>query len=200
MVGCFGGPSVAPETPPDITSEPALVAAPVDGQPGKIALQFRGEDYVQPDMVVPAGAYAISVENVNSPRDIGFFLRQPDKYGREIIHLAVGAGIRKGTSRTFEVRLEPGQRYLFNCPITESPNKVLTAVAMRGGEPVVEEAGEGELGEPIEVAPEATPTTDRQALNIVPSPDDPALPKDDERKPVETESAEPKGKAWFKLD
>lgn len=118
------------DMPPLSTGREVLAQPASDGSPGRLHLLYRDGDFTAPDLILAAGHWDIEVFNFNNPRPIGFFLRLPDRYGRELEHLATGGGIAMGTGRTFRVTLTAGQTYFYSCPITDSPNHLMSAVAV----------------------------------------------------------------------
>ncbi len=72
------------------------------------------------------GRYIFRVENKNVPYELGFWLREKDYDWRNPIHkltkLSIsGGGLKTGTSRDYEVELEPGE-YLYSCPLNPTPD------------------------------------------------------------------------------
>jgi hypothetical protein len=122
---------------PEISSDKEVQSLPTTTEPGRLFLIYKDGDFTAPDLAVPAGPYEIEVFNFNNPRPIGFFLRVPDRYGRELEHLATGGGIEMGEGKVFPARLVAGSTYFYNCPVTQSSNHLITAVAVPlEGEPV----------------------------------------------------------------
>jgi len=119
-----------PAAPPDpkleYLAQSPVRALPETGKPGLVELPFERADFAAGTLKMPAGEWTFNVRNVDQDGQIGFFLRQPDKYGRESEnHLATGGGIRRGQVRAFTVTLAPNSVYFYNEPLSGSPTHQL---------------------------------------------------------------------------
>ena len=75
---------------------------------------------------LPAGRYVFRVANKNVPYELGFWLREADYQLGNPLHKLTktsisGGGLTLGTSKDYEVELEPGE-YLYSCPLNPTPN------------------------------------------------------------------------------
>ncbi len=75
---------------------------------------------------LPAGRYIFRVANKNVPYELGFWLREADYQLGNPLHKLTktsvsGGGLTLGTSKDYEVELEPGE-YLYSCPLNPTPN------------------------------------------------------------------------------
>jgi len=72
------------------------------------------------------GTYTFRVTNDDVPYELGFWLRESDyELGNPLHKLTKtsvsGGGLVQGTSKDYEVELEPGE-YLYSCPLNPTPN------------------------------------------------------------------------------
>jgi len=77
-------------------------------------------------LVLAPGRYIFRVINKNVPYPLGFWLREKDYDWRnpidKLTKLSVsGGGLKTGTSKDYEVDLEPGE-YLYSCPLNPTPD------------------------------------------------------------------------------
>jgi hypothetical protein len=73
-----------------------------------------------------AGTYVFRVTNKNVPYSLGFWLREKGYDEANVIkRLAMtsvsGGGLKIGTTKDYEVDLEPGE-YIYSCPLNPTPN------------------------------------------------------------------------------
>jgi hypothetical protein len=134
--GCFGPfAGRASDTPPpdprtSFLAQPGVMALPEGPERGLVRLRFSANDFDAQTLKLPAGNYTFEVHNVDAESQIGFFLREPDRFGREgDQHLIAGGGIRRGQSRIWEVTLHPDKVYFYSEPITDSPRHQIFTVA-----------------------------------------------------------------------
>ena len=141
--GCFGPfAGTASDTPPpdpraSFLAQPGVITLPEEPQRGLVRLRFSANDFDTQTLNLPAGNYTFEVHNVDAESQIGFFLREPDRFGREgDQHLIAGGGIRRGQSRAWEVTLHPDKVYFYSEPITDSPRQqIFTVAALPGAQP-----------------------------------------------------------------
>ena len=72
------------------------------------------------------GTYTFRVANDDVPYDLGFWLRESDYQLGNPVHKLTktsvsGGGLKQGTTKDYEVELEPGE-YLYSCPLNPTPN------------------------------------------------------------------------------
>ena len=72
------------------------------------------------------GAYVFRVTNKDVPYELGFWLREHDYNWANPLHKVTkisisGGGLKPGTTRDYEVELEPGE-YLYSCPLNTTPD------------------------------------------------------------------------------
>ncbi len=73
-----------------------------------------------------AGTYVFRVTNRDVPYDLGFWLREHDYNWKNPLHKLTkisvsGGGLAVGTTKDYEVELEPGE-YLYSCPLNTTPD------------------------------------------------------------------------------
>ena len=73
-----------------------------------------------------AGTYVFRVTNQDVPYDLGFWLREHDYNWKNPLHQLTktsvsGGGLAPGTTKDYEVELEPGE-YLYSCPLNTTPD------------------------------------------------------------------------------
>ncbi|WP_298717368.1 hypothetical protein [uncultured Oceanisphaera sp.] len=71
------------------------------------------------------GRYIFRVHNLNVPYELGFWLRGASLLDRALLPSVSGGGLGMGTSRDYEIELEPGE-YLYSCPLNTTPDYRLT--------------------------------------------------------------------------
>jgi len=72
------------------------------------------------------GTYTFRVSNADVPYELGFWIRESDYQLGNPVHKLTktsvsGGGLVEGTSKDYEVELEPGE-YLYSCPLNPTPN------------------------------------------------------------------------------
>ena len=72
------------------------------------------------------GTYVFRVTNQDVPYDLGFWLREHDYNWKNPLHQLTktsisGGGLAVGTTKDYEVELEPGE-YLYSCPLNTTPD------------------------------------------------------------------------------
>ena len=72
------------------------------------------------------GTYTFRVSNADVPYELGFWIRESDYQLGNPVHKLTktsvsGGGLVEGTSKDYEVDLEPGE-YLYSCPLNPTPN------------------------------------------------------------------------------
>ena len=72
------------------------------------------------------GTYVFRVTNQDVPYELGFWLREHDYNWKNPLHKLTkisvsGGGIAPGTTKDYEVELEPGE-YLYSCPLNPTPD------------------------------------------------------------------------------
>jgi len=73
-----------------------------------------------------AGTYIFRVTNKDVPYELGFWLREHDYDWKNPLHQLTktsvsGGGLAPGTTKDYEVELEPGE-YLYSCPLNTTPD------------------------------------------------------------------------------
>jgi len=73
-----------------------------------------------------AGTYIFRVTNKDVPYELGFWLREHDYDWKNPLHQLTkisvsGGGLAIGTTKDYEVELEPGE-YLYSCPLNTTPD------------------------------------------------------------------------------
>jgi hypothetical protein len=68
-----------------------------------------------------AGKYVFRMENKNVPYGLGFWLRGDGVINRATLPSVSGGGLTLGTSKDYEIELEPGE-YVYSCPLNPTPN------------------------------------------------------------------------------
>ncbi|WP_417614632.1 hypothetical protein [Oceanisphaera sp.] len=71
------------------------------------------------------GRYIFRVHNRDVPYELGFWLRGAGLLDRALLPGVSGGGLSMGTSRDYEIELEPGE-YLYSCPLNTTPDYRLT--------------------------------------------------------------------------
>ena len=89
----------------------------------KTAAERLGEAKV---LELTSGKYVFRVENRNVPYELGFWLRSDGYDWRNPVHKLTkvsvsGGGLTQGTTKDYEVDLEPGE-YLYSCPLNTTPD------------------------------------------------------------------------------
>ena len=77
-------------------------------------------------LTLAPGTYVFRVTNRDVPYELGFWLREKDYNWKNPLHKLTkisvsGGGLRTGTSKDYEVELEPGE-YLYSCPLNTTPD------------------------------------------------------------------------------
>ncbi len=77
-------------------------------------------------LVLKPGRYLFRVTNRDVPYELGFWLREHDYDWKNPIHKLTktslsGGGLGRGTTKDYEVELEPGD-YLYSCPLNTTPD------------------------------------------------------------------------------
>ena len=72
------------------------------------------------------GTYIFRVTNQDVPYELGFWLREHDYNWKNPLHKlsktsVSGGGLAPGTTKDYEVVLEPGE-YLYSCPLNTTPD------------------------------------------------------------------------------
>ena len=72
------------------------------------------------------GTYVFRVTNQDVPYELGFWLREHDYNWKNPLHKLTktsvsGGGLAPGTTKDYEVVLEPGE-YLYSCPLNTTPD------------------------------------------------------------------------------
>ena len=67
------------------------------------------------------GAYTFKVTNKNVPYNLGFWLRGQGIVGRATLPSVSGGGLSTGTTKDYNITLEPG-KYYFSCPLNPTPD------------------------------------------------------------------------------
>ncbi len=72
------------------------------------------------------GTYVFRVTNQDVPYELGFWLREHDYNWKNPLHKLTktsisGGGLTLGTTKDYEVELEPGE-YLYSCPLNTTPD------------------------------------------------------------------------------
>ena len=72
------------------------------------------------------GTYVFRVTNQDVPYELGFWLREHDYNWKNPLHKLTktsvsGGGLAPGTTKDYEVELEPGE-YLYSCPLNTTPD------------------------------------------------------------------------------
>lgn len=77
-------------------------------------------------LTLAPGRYIFRVTNLDVPYELGFWLREHDYNWKnpidKLTKLSVsGGGLTPGTTKDYEVELEPGE-YLYSCPLNPTPD------------------------------------------------------------------------------
>ncbi len=77
-------------------------------------------------LTLAPGTYIFRVTNRDVPYELGFWLREKDYNWKNPLHKLTkisvsGGGLRIGTSKDYEVELEPVE-YLYSCPLNTTPD------------------------------------------------------------------------------
>lgn len=72
------------------------------------------------------GTYTFRVSNDDVPYDLGFWIREADYQLGNPLHKLTktsvsGGGLKQGTTKDYEVELEPGE-YVYSCPLNPTPD------------------------------------------------------------------------------
>lgn len=76
-------------------------------------------------MTLKPGKYIFRVSNRNVPYTVGFWLRGNGLANRAMLPSVSGAGLTEGTTKDYEITLEPGE-YVYSCPLNPTPDYVLS--------------------------------------------------------------------------
>lgn len=67
------------------------------------------------------GTYVFRVTNRNVPYPLGFWLRGDGLINRARLPSVSGGGLSEGTTKDYEITLEPGE-YRYSCPLNTTPD------------------------------------------------------------------------------
>lgn len=72
-------------------------------------------------MRLEPGRYVFRVHNTDVPYPLGFWIRGDGLINRAKLPSASGGGLVQGTTKDYEIDLEPGE-YVYSCPLNPTPN------------------------------------------------------------------------------
>lgn len=78
-------------------------------------------------LTLKPGRYVFRVTNKNVPYALGFWLRGDGIVSRATLPSVSGGGLKKGTTKDYEIELKPGE-YVYSCPLNPTPDYKLIVV------------------------------------------------------------------------